>query len=803
MNVKDYHLQYINAGKELFTLKDGSKKPKGLWRDAAAIEAGSCKNAGWRLSQSDVVIDVDAHKDGVFDTWLQLKEKYNLPEPTVRTPKGGFHLYLRVPDGVNIKNDNTGKWCGCEGIDIKSYGGYVVVAGSTTVANSDDNTVDGVYDWYDLFGGFEQLDCPEALLAILPKAKNTTIKSKKNSSDSDCGDDSCDNNDNDSWLEAGDFETKEEDAKKWLDLLDPDCSNDDWVKYGMILSRCRLFNGFALWNEWSQRGKKYKQNDCEKRWKSFTNNRDYNDLIKIGSLIHDAKQVSKQNIINKVDGYISKFDALDNRLGFENLCAEISKDKTLSKIDLDILSKQAKSAAKKITGATLSAAAIKDLIVKKSSVTSQSNDDNDKFADWCNQWVYVTHNNEFLELNTRCRYSQSAFNQKVGYLIPASEKGVKVSASKYVADWGLLQNVTFCQYMPSIKEQLFSINGVNYANMFNYQTLPTAAVDYTSEGLQAIERIKNHIKLIFYGDDEYNIIMQWLAWQRQRVGEKILWCPLIQGIEGVGKSFFARLLEELLGDQNVNEVSPRETISQFNGWAVGACVNVLSELRIVGYNRHEAVNALKPLITDKRIMVNEKGVKPYQAYNCTNYICTTNYKDAIPLDGNDRRWWVNFVDFKSIEDFEAKIGYSESIYFAELFTGLSLHSAEIIKFFDEYDITKEFEALKRAPQTIDKQMMVATENQNVDAYDEAAELIAIGGRYYNADWLSSSDFFTDLMIRCDDVILSNIEKSKLLKKLGFTFFKQIRINNDRKKIWVSKKYTHDEIKNEILNAPPF
>lgn len=801
MNKKSYHLQYVNAGKELFALKDGTKRPNGLWTKCAPIVAGSCSNAGWRLGERDVVIDVDAYKEGALEAWQRLQVEYGLPEPTVKTPKGGYHTYLRVPEGVRIKNDNAGKWCGCNGIDVKAIGGYVVVAGSETVASEAENTVDGVYDWYDLFGSFEQHDCPAGLLEILPKAAiRVSINSDVGAGNSDgMGD----NDDLDTWLDAGDFETTQQEAERYLAMLDPDVINDDWIKYGMALSRCRLFDGYAVWEAWSAKGDKYKAGDCQKRWRSFKNDRPNQHLVTMGSLIKDAKRNEKVQVMNKVDGYVAQFETVADRLALDDLCDTIKKNEKFSDDDFAILVKCVQAAFKRITNARMDVATARNKI-RKSGVTTSVTviNDIDK-PSWCSEWVYIANNNQFFNKQNNIRYSPSAFNQKLGSEIPASEKGGKISATKYVADWGLLQIVDQSQYMPCVDDLIFSMGGVEYVNTFNKRSLPVAAEDYTDEGLLAIDKIKKHIKTIFVDDEQSDIMLQWLAWQRQRIGEKILWCPLIQGVEGIGKSFFGELLRVLIGQKNVGEVSPREAISSFNGWATNVAVNVLSELRIAGHNRYEALNALKPLITDKNIQINEKGVPQYQAVNVTNYICTTNYKDAIPLDGNDRRWWVTFANFNNIEEFCKHVGCSDAEYFTALFDSIRLYSDEVVKFFDEYEITPQFAAMKRAPDTLDKQMMIATEQMNVEGLDEAKELLEMGGQYYNKDWLSSSHFFDQLSLQCDDYVFTNQTKSQILKKLGFLKYKNMKIDKKTYAIWTSKKMSHEYLKKEIDFAPPF
>ena len=159
-------------------------------------------------------------------------------------------------------------------------------------------------------------------------------------------------------------------------------------------------------------------------------------------------------------------------------------------------------------------------------------------------------------------------------------------------------------------------------------------------------------------------------------------------------------------------------------------MNVLEELRVRGHNRHDAVNSLKPLITDRMIQINDKGVKQYMTYNTTNYICFTNYKDSLPLDGDDRRWWVIFVDIESLSDLKNYVGEGSETYFPKLFNAVRNHGSELRKWLLDYDISKEFLAIKQAPMTQHKLSMIATEEFSLEGLIETKELIEIGGKYF-------------------------------------------------------------------------
>ena len=144
-----------------------------------------------------------------------------------------------------------------------------------------------------------------------------------------------------------------------------------------------------------------------------------------------------------------------------------------------------------------------------------------------------------------------------------------------------------------------------------------------------------------------------MAYNVQNPGEKILWAPIIKGVQGDGKSTIRNILTAVMGEKNVRDVATNELNSQFNAYAEGCCVAALEEIRVKGHNRHEVMNTLKPLITNPIVSVVKKGQDAVQCPNTVNYIGFTNHDDALALDADDRRWGVFFTKYESREQLMA------------------------------------------------------------------------------------------------------------------------------------------------------
>ncbi len=408
---------------------------------------------------------------------------------------------------------------------------------------------------------------------------------------------------------------------------------------------------------------------------------------------------------------------------------------------------------------------------------------------WCDPWVWVANHNKFYNLEMNSFNSPQTFDMAHGCDVPEI-KGSKARAVNYVSQHGFIPIVATPVYMPTEKDKLIWVDGAYCVNTYTHSTLPKAAEEYTDEGSAYLDMIEDHLVLICGSKADAIILTQWLAHQVQFPGEKILWAPLIQSVEGIGKSFFSRLLRCGLGITNVGVVNPEQLTSSFNGWATGVCVNVLEELKINGHNRYEALNAVKPLITDDFIQVNPKGVNAYMTPNTANYIAFTNAADALPLGDADRRWWI----------IQCLIGHYTEVpdyknYFPSLFDGLKKYSSEVCLWLREYPISEEFLNMQQAPMTVAKEFMVATEAASFDGLMETKQVIKEGGYLIREDCVSSADVFRKVESENPGVVVNTNRRAAILKRLGFQAMAQrVKIDGRKRMFWVKRPMTTEAIK---------
>lgn len=762
---RDTVQEYLDAGKVL-TLLDGKVPMVSNWTKALVPVAKLLRhegNLGWVIGSDDLVVDVDP-RNGGDESWSALCSDLDLSlDPTVMTPSGGFHIYLSGRGGVACRK-SLKKY---PGIDFLTQGSQCVVVSSS---------VDEVaYAWADEdFGLFEQAVVPDELMGLIGKKTEVV-------------DEATDLGDFEGLLGSSDFST--EDVVGMLELIDHNVPNDEWVRIGMALKTWHPVDGLTLWENWSHGGDTYVRGETTKRWKSFEVGADGG--VGVGTLVHMARGVAAEVSEDTIARYVGMVGLADETELKLRVCPEVMRDKLLDAEGRNRVAVSVQGRLMVLTGVRPPVGVCRGMVTASGGAAALDGD----IPGWCKRWVYVNSHCAFVNMKTLKVLKAQAFNLENGRHVAADERGRKQSAVNYCADHGFIASVDVMNYLPSVDEKIVVMGGRRILNTFSRRSVPVEALEITEGGYSAIEAIKEHLTLLCGNKRDAKILLMWLAHNVQKPGVKILWSPVIQGIEGVGKSFLGALMRVVMGGENVGVVGANQAVSAFNGWAEGTCVTVLEELRMQGHNRYDALNAVKPLITDEVVQINEKGIAPYLVYNMTNYICFTNFKDALPLGATDRRWWVIFTAIRSLAEMVDVVGMEADVYFARLFDLLRGHGGEVRKWLLEYELTEEFLAMKVAPMTSHKEMMIATEEAGIEGLVEVREMIDVGGAYYNTDAVCASDLFDGLKFEHPELDIQSTKRHVIMKKLGYTLMgKVVKIDGKTRRVWVKRAFSNDEIR---------
>lgn len=144
---------------------------------------------------------------------------------------------------------------------------------------------------------------------------------------------------------------------------------------------------------------------------------------------------------------------------------------------------------------------------------------------------------------------------------------------------------------------------------------------------------------LFVNPEECHEAMKWCATLIARPDIRMKYgLLLISEKQGVGKTTLgSAILAPLVGPQNVSWPSESDVTSAFNEWVANKRLAIVSE--IYSGSSWKAYNALKAIITDHDVTVNQKYMRPYLIENWVHVFASSNSMRALKMENDDRRWF--------------------------------------------------------------------------------------------------------------------------------------------------------------------
>lgn len=158
-----------------------------------------------------------------------------------------------------------------------------------------------------------------------------------------------------------------------------------------------------------------------------------------------------------------------------------------------------------------------------------------------------------------------------------------------------------------------------------------------------------HLSKLLPNDRDREILMSWMAAVVQYPGHKFLWSPVLQGVPGNGKSFFARVLQHAVGQEYSYTARSADLGKDFNAWIDGKIFVVVDDVRI---SDEDTYDRLKTIITERTQAVERKGVDADSLRIYANFMFTMNPKTGLRKASDDRRFAVFFTAQQKVEDLE-------------------------------------------------------------------------------------------------------------------------------------------------------
>lgn len=729
--------------------------PKGAhWANYQAKESElkQSANVGCVIPEGKVVIDLDTYK-GVTRETVETLIGYSLPWDDAliqRTVSGGEHYAFSLPEGA-IARQKDGV-LGVEGFDTRSAGKGWICSGD----GYEDETMLGMPDALYLE------DSPLLPMEVIEKINEVEL--------SDDFDD-LEQAVNSQPLEDIDIET----ARRYVMKLPAEDLQhySTWLKPGAALHH--QFDGSeeakSIWKEWSKgAGDAYDEAEIDKKWPTFANRDHISKPTRFDYVIGRAggRVVEKSWVTQDL---MTKAAKIETHEAYEKFKREVVK---LTPLELgedgrQMVGKALYESFGKSAGITLSG--IRNALKPpKKGRNLATVDDSQKGL--FSEWLYVETSCEFTHTELFYSIKQEAFNAKYNRLpeVIMSEKSASAFA---LTDCGV-KTVVDSMFWPG-GDKVFEFEGKEMFNSYRpYSVEPCESLD--DEGQQVIDRFLRH--LAFFVDDvrEQNIILDWMTFVYQNPGKRVNWSLLLQGAYGSGKSYFVTVLQSIMGSL-VENLDPTAIAGRFTGWAHGALVVAIEEIRISGTNKYEVLDRMKPFITNSTVQIEEKGRDHRTVPNFTSYMMLTNHKDAIPLTEGDRRYCVIFGRVQSEEQLYRELGGEEaaSKYFESLFEMTEKRPDALAHFFANRKVSEQFNHKGRAPKTKAKEKMQAVAVSPERAMIEDAisrcetECPVISDDLIDVTWLN------ELCVKHDIELPKTRTMSAVLLEMGYEQIEKRRV----------------------------
>jgi hypothetical protein len=276
-----------------------------------------------------------------------------------------------------------------------------------------------------------------------------------------------------------------------------------------------------------------------------------------------------------------------------------------------------------------------------------------------------------------------------------------------------------------------------------------------------------HLKRILPLGNDAEILLAYFAAVVQFPGYKFQWWPLIQGVEGNGKTILSDLLESAVGARYTHWPKASEIGSKFNTPFYGKILVLVEDVKI-SEARESLWETLKPMITGRRLEIEAKGIDKVMREVCFNGVLNTNHKNGIRKTRNDRRICPFFCAQQHESDL-ARDGLTEE-YFNGLRDWIANGGRELVaEFLASYPIPDQWNPVTkaiRAPKTTATEEAITAGLGSVE--QEILEAIDQGRPGFKGGWVSSTALDVLLAQLGKGTTIPRNKRRELLESLGYT-----------------------------------
>lgn len=286
-----------------------------------------------------------------------------------------------------------------------------------------------------------------------------------------------------------------------------------------------------------------------------------------------------------------------------------------------------------------------------------------------------------------------------------------------------------------------------------------------------------HLAKVLPNERDRSILLSYMAACVQYVGFKIKWAPLIQGVEGNGKTFFSLCVEAAVGKRYSHWPRADQISEKFNSWMFDKVFIGVEDI-FVPESQQEVIEVLKPMITAESLAKRAMNTDQVNTSVCCNFILNSNHKGAIRKTRNDRRFAMLFC----AQQYEADLVRDgmNGTYMGDLYDWAKAGGFAIVaELLHTFPIPAEFDprgACQRAPTTSSTEEAIGASLGSIE--QEVLEAVEQGVPGFRDGWISSMALAK--MLDARRRAISPNRQRDLLLLLGYDWhpgLKQGRVDN--------------------------
>lgn len=142
-------------------------------------------------------------------------------------------------------------------------------------------------------------------------------------------------------------------------------------------------------------------------------------------------------------------------------------------------------------------------------------------------------------------------------------------------------------------------------------------------------------------DTYFAYVLSWLAYNLKHPGQPVEIILFLTGSQGAGKNFVTNfLVEYVFGDPICTSINDFTALTgKFNRILEGKKLIVVNELSSTKDQFKSNFDKFKSMSTDVKMIIEPKGVDPYQVKAFPGFILLSNHPDSIMIEQTDRRYF--------------------------------------------------------------------------------------------------------------------------------------------------------------------